>query len=107
MREANPRVPCGAFYNGSAWFDKALLLSVLNDVQCCSVYDFYIVDVISGLLEKMPAMGGAPFIEPPGFMNSAFPYISQPVSSLSLLSRIKGVFPIAVELVSNPRLRLC
>jgi len=106
MREANPRVPCGAFYNCSAWFDKALLLSVLNDVQCCPIYDFYILDVISGL-EKMFAMGGAPLIEPPGFMNSAFPYISQPVSSLSLLSRIKGVFPIAVELVSNPKLCLC
>jgi len=73
MRETNPCVPCSAFYNGSTWFDKALLLSILNDVQCCSICDFYILDVIDILLEKMFAVGGAPFIEPPGFMNSAFP----------------------------------
>src|SRR6478735_2663065 len=33
------------------------------------------------------------FTEPAGFMNSAFPRISQPVSSDSRRSRINGVFP--------------
>lgn len=36
-----------------------------------------------------------PFIEPPGFINSAFPYILHPVSSLTLLRRMSGVLPIA------------
>ena len=35
------------------------------------------------------------FTDPPGFMNSALPRISQPVSSLSSPSRISGVFPTA------------
>jgi hypothetical protein len=33
------------------------------------------------------------FTEPPGFMNSAFPRISHPVSSDNRLSRINGVLP--------------
>ena len=33
--------------------------------------------------------------EPPGFMNSALPRISQPVSSLRALSRMSGVLPTA------------
>src|SRR3569833_2069869 len=40
------------------------------------------------------------FTEPPGFMNSALPRISQPVSALSLLRRISGVLPTEPE---NPR----
>ena len=35
------------------------------------------------------------FTEPPGFMNSALPRISQPVSSLRALRRISGVLPTA------------
>src|SRR3954470_1153703 len=44
-----------------------------------------------------------PFTEPPGFMNSAFPRISHPVSSLSLFSRINGVLPMACKSVSRFR----
>src|ERR1700734_1744061 len=35
------------------------------------------------------------FTDPPGFMNSALPRISQPVSSLKDLSRMSGVPPTA------------
>src|SRR5262245_8957138 len=37
------------------------------------------------------------FTDPPGFMNSALPRISQPVSALSLLRRISGVLPTEPE----------
>src|ERR1700683_3621108 len=43
------------------------------------------------------------FTDPPGFMNSALPRISQPVSSLKVRRRIKGVLPTAPV---NPSLKL-
>jgi hypothetical protein len=44
---------------------------------------------------SMMARAARSFTEPPGFMNSALPRISQPVSSLKWFSRISGVLPIA------------
>jgi hypothetical protein len=44
---------------------------------------------------SMMARAARSFTEPPGFMNSALPRISQPVSSLKRFRRISGVLPMA------------
>src|SRR5690349_18373651 len=45
------------------------------------------------------------FTEPPGLRNSALPRISQPVSSESLFSRMRGVLPTEPANPSNVRMR--
>jgi hypothetical protein len=47
------------------------------------------------MASRMMKSAARSFTDWPGFMNSALPRISHPVASLTLFSRISGVFPTA------------